>query len=160
MITPIIMLVLMIGPYLLVRLLPVGSRPVDAPTAAAIGAGLLFTFTGIGHFIQTDSMAEMLPAWVSARVLIVNLSGVLEFVIALGFFLPRTRRLSGWIAIAVLVMFFPANIYAAINHVPFGGHAWGPVYLLIRGPLQLAILLWVYWFTIRPPRLAPDPGVG
>jgi hypothetical protein len=30
-----------------------------------------------------------------------------------------------------------------------GGHAWGPVYLLLRAPLQLAILLWVYWFTLR-----------
>lgn len=31
-----------------------------------------------------------------------------------------------------------------------GGYAWGPVYLLIRAPLQLAILFRVYWFTIRP----------
>ena len=33
-------------------------------------------------------------------------------------------------AAAVLVLFFPANIYAAINHIPMGGHAWGPVYRL------------------------------
>ena len=49
----------------------------------------------------------------------------------------------------VLMLFFPANIYAAIQHVPMGGHAWGPVYLLVRAPLQAAILLWVYRFTIR-----------
>jgi uncharacterized membrane protein len=55
------------------------------------------------------------------------------------------------VATVVLVLFFPANVYAALNHIPMGGHAWGPVYLLVRAPLQIIILLWVYWFTIRPP---------
>ena len=32
-----------------------------------------------------------------------------------------------------------------------GGHAWGPVYLWLRAPLQLALLAWVAWFTIRIP---------
>jgi uncharacterized membrane protein len=54
----------------------------------------------------------------------------------------------------VLILFFPANIYAAINHIPLGGHAWGPAYLLIRAPLQAIILFWVYWFTIRQPNTA------
>jgi len=58
------------------------------------------------------------------------------------------------VAVSVLVLFFPANIYAAINHIPMGGHARGPVYLLIRAPLQVIILSWVYWFTIRQPNTA------
>jgi uncharacterized membrane protein len=91
----------------------------------------------------------MLPPSVPQRVLLVYLTGVLEFAIALGFMVPRARRVSGWVAAAVLVLFFPANIYAAIHHVPMGGHAWGPIYLLIRGPLQAIILLWTYGFTIR-----------
>jgi len=32
-----------------------------------------------------------------------------------------------------------------------GGHAWGPAYLLIRAPLQLLILGWVYYFVLRNP---------
>ena len=51
----------------------------------------------------------------------------------------------------MLVAFFPANIYAALNHVPMGGHAWGPVYLLVRAPVQLIILAWTYVFVIRQP---------
>jgi uncharacterized membrane protein len=57
--------------------------------------------------------------------------------------------MTSWVAAAILVLFFPANIYAAINQVPMGGHAWGPEYLLIRAPLQVAILFWVYWFGIK-----------
>jgi len=142
--TPLIMLALMVVPYLVYR----------SDAAATAGLALLFLFTGSGHFLQTEPMAQMLPPWVPARVPLVYLTGVLEFAIAIAFLLPETRRAAGWMAAAVLVLFFPANIYAAVNHVPMGGHAWGPVYLLVRGPLQLAILMWIYWFTLRRPRSA------
>lgn len=144
MITPLIMLALMISPWLALR-----SR-----NAAAFGLGLLFIFTGVGHFVQTGPMAQMLPEFVPSRVALVYLTGILEFVIAAGFFVPATRRIAGWGAAAVLVLFFPANIYAAFAHVPVGGHAWGPVYLLIRAPLQAAIVAWAWWFTLR------DSGAG
>jgi uncharacterized membrane protein len=84
--TPIVLFVLMMGPYLLVRLLSlVTQRDYNAQRAATIGLTLLFVFTGIGHFIDTESMAQMLPAWVPARVILVYLTGVLEFAIAVGF---------------------------------------------------------------------------
>jgi uncharacterized membrane protein len=141
--TPLIMLGLMVGPWL-------ARRTQDA---GVLGLVLLFVFTASGHFLQTELMAQMLPSWVPASVALVYATGVLELAIAIALLLPDTRRAAGWMAAAVLVLFFPANIYAALNHVPMGGHAWGPVYLLVRGPLQLAILGWVYCFTIkRPPR--------
>ena len=34
----------------------------------------------------------------------------------------------------------PANVHAAIQHVAIGGHEAGPVYLLIRLPLQLIVI--------------------
>jgi len=151
MVTPIVMLLLMVGPYRILRSFPAARRrDFDGRGAAAVGLGLLFVFTSVGHFIQTAPMALMLPPWVPARIPLVYATGVLEFAIAAGFFVPRTRRLAGWAAAAVLVLFLPANVYAALNHVPMGGHAWGPQYLLIRIPVQIMILLWVYWFALRP----------
>ena len=159
--TPIIMLVLMTAPYLIVRTFSrVTGRDADVRGAAAIGAGILFIFTGVGHFIQTGPMAQMLPPRVPERTLLVRLTGILEFAIAVGFLVPRTRRFAGWAAAAVLVLFFPANIYAAVNRVPMGGHEWGPVYLLVRAPLQAIVLLWVYWFTIRQPDAALRAGAA
>ncbi|MCI0528483.1 MAG: hypothetical protein L0Y56_13675 [Nitrospira sp.] len=152
--TPLIMLFLMTAPYGAMRLLVVMThRKYDFRAAGAIGLVLLFTFTGIGHFIQTDPMAQMLPPWVPARVLIIYLTGILEFALAVGFAIPKFRRLTGWVAAVILILFFPANIYAAFNHVPMGGHAWGLIYLLIRAPLQVFILFWVYWFCIKPPSI-------
>jgi uncharacterized membrane protein len=152
MITPIIMLALMTTPWLIARGIAGAMRlEIDTRSAAAIGLGILFIFTGIGHFLQTEVMAQMLPPWVPLRVFLVYLTGLLEFVIAAGFLIPKFRRIAGWVAAAMLVLFFPANIYAAINHIPMGGHAWGPVYLLVRVPLQAIIVIWVCWFTIRIP---------
>ncbi len=152
---PIIMLILLVAPYGLLRVVQLFTeRDVDLYGAGAIGLTLLFILTGIGHFIDTDPMVQMLPPWVPARVAIIYVTGVFEFVIAAGFLFSRFRRLTGWIAAPMLVLLFPANIYAAIYHVPQGGHAWGPVYLLFRAPVQLIIFFWVYWFTIRAPKLA------
>lgn len=147
--TPLVMLLLMTGPWLAARAAAAATgRPVDVH-AAAVGLALMFAFTGLGHFVETETMALMVPAWVPARVPAIYVTGILEFAIAAGLVVGRTRRLAGWAAAVLLIVFLPANVYAAWHRVPMGGHAWGPVYLLVRAPLQLAILLWAYWFTIR-----------
>jgi hypothetical protein len=52
-------------------------------------------------------------------------NGVLELAIAFGFLVPKSMWFMGWLAARVLILFFPANIYAAINDIPMGGHGWG-----------------------------------
>lgn len=109
---PIIMLFLLVAPYgVLHRVQLFTERAVELYSA---GLTLLFILTGIGHFTDADSMAQMLPPWVPAGFAIIYLTGVLEFVIAIGFLFSRFRRLTGWITATMLVLFFPANIYAAI----------------------------------------------
>jgi uncharacterized membrane protein len=131
--TPIVMLVLMMGPYLLVRLLSlVTQRDYSARRAAAIGLTVLFVFTGLGHFIDTASMAQMLPPWIPERVLFIYLTGVLEFAVAAGFLSEKYRRFTGWVAAIMLVSFFPANVYAALNHIAMGGHAWAQFIFLFE----------------------------
>ncbi len=144
MVTPVLMLMLLTMPEWTARLLRRAGRRVDLVAPAAWGAGLLFVFTASGHFLQTAGMADMLPPWVPHRVALVHATGVLELVIAAAFFTARWRRGAAWAALLVLITFFPVNIYAALHHAPMGGHAWGPVYLLVRGPLQLFILWWIW----------------
>ncbi|MBK4737348.1 DoxX family protein [Noviherbaspirillum pedocola] len=152
--TPIIMLALMMLPWTVTLAWYRARRqPLDGSRSAVIGLTLLFVFTGIGHFVQTMPMVQMLPPWVPQREALVYASGLLEFAIAIGFLFTRTRRTTGWLAVAVLIGFFPLNIYAAIHHVPMGGHAWGPAYLLIRAPLQIAIVMWIICFILRRSRI-------
>lgn len=149
----------MTGPWLVVRMLHSrGIDRIDPRAAAAWGLAALFAFTGIGHFAKTGEMVAMLPPWLPAREWLVYATGVLEFGLALGLAVPRTRRLAGWAALAALVLFFPANVYAALHHTGMGGHADGPAYLLIRTPLQLAIAAWTWAFVCRRPQTDDAPA--
>lgn len=119
-----------------------------------ISLAFLFLFTGMGHFVQTDGMVQMLPAWVPARTAIIWASGIAEWLLAAGLLAGRYQRLVGIAVIVFLVAVFPGNVYAAINRVDFGGHGAGPEYLLVRAPFQLLLIAWAYWFAVRTPRRA------
>jgi uncharacterized membrane protein len=149
MVTPLLMLLILVLPFLVRRFshLPV---PANDRQAAAWGLGLLFLFTASGHFLQANAMVQMLPAWVPARKELVHATGVLEIAVALAVLSRRWRTAGAWAALIVLVVFFPANIHAALQHAPMGGHAWGPSYLLIRAPLQLFICGWIWLLILRP----------
>lgn len=142
--TPLIMLAILAVPLAIVwNLRRLGLR-VSLDVAGVLGLVLLFLFTASGHFVQAQAMAEMLPPLVAAHVPLIYATGVLELALSLGIALPPTRRLAGLAAIAVLVLFFPANVYAAFAQVEMGGHTWGPVYLLIRAPLQVLLIAWTW----------------
>lgn len=148
--TPLIILGLLIAPVAILRARTAATGlPFDAKLAGTVGLSLAFVFFGVGHFAATAAMVDMLPPWVPERVLIVYLTGVLEWSLAGMLLVRRFRRAAGWMCIAVLVAFFPANVYAALNSIGMGGHQCGPIYLLIRAPLQLVLIAWTYWFVVR-----------
>ena len=146
MITPLIVLCILLVPLLGASI--AGGRD-GAALGGILGISAAFIFFGIGHFVQTDAMVAMLPDILPARREIVLTMGVLEFAIAVGFLVPASRRFAGLAAIAVLVGFFPVNVYAAFAHADMGGHAWGPEYLLIRFPLQVLLVAWTWIFVLR-----------
>ncbi len=125
------------------------SPPLPLRRRGQISLALLFVFTAIGHFVQTGPMMQMLPPAIPARTAIVWASGVFEFLLAVGFLIPRYARIAGIAAIVFLVLVFPGNIYAAIHRVPMGGHEAGPMYLLVRGPFQLLLIAWAWFFAAR-----------
>lgn len=144
--TPIIVLCILFLP--LIAAWVIGGRQ-SVATGGVLGIAIAFVFFGIGHYAQTEAMVAMLPDFVPLRREFVLATGVLEFAIAVGLLLPTTRRASGFVAIAVLIGFFPANVYAALNYTGMGGHVWGPAYLLIRAPLQILLIGWVWVFAVR-----------
>lgn len=151
--TPVIMLVLLFGPYVAIGGLerPLGREILDPTIRGCLGITLVFLFTGAGHFIQSEPMATMMPPGTPFVMPLIYLTGVIEIVAAIAVLLPRIRRVVGWALIAMLIGFLPVNVYAAVNRVGMGGHLWGPVYLLIRVPLQVVLGWWVWRFALRSP---------
>ncbi|KDM90057.1 hypothetical protein [Photobacterium galatheae] len=150
--TPLVILMLLCSPLLLSYF--AGKRGIEMRDRfASYGLGLAFLFFALGHFVATEGMVEMLPPWLPSRYAIVYLTGVFEVMIAAGIFISAYRQVAGQIAIATFLCFFTANIYAAWHSVGLGGHQWGPVYLLIRAPLQLLLIFWTYHFCVKRPVL-------
>lgn len=147
--TLLFLILLLVGPYLLLTLAGRwSSRFQIAPAKRArVGLSLFFIFTGLGHFIRTPEMAAMLPPNVPYRTELVYFTGILELLGAIGVWIPRLTRLTGFLLILMLLAVLPANIYSAINRVDFGGHQAGPLYLLVRIPFQLFVVCWTHFAT-------------
>ena len=146
MVTPLVMTALLVIPYLASKARRAAPR--SQQRAAVGGIALVFLFTGVGHFIETGPMTEMLPEVVPQRVLLVYISGILEIGLAVLILMPPLQRPVGGLLLVMLIAFLPLNIYAALNRVPMGGHVWGPTYLLIRVPLQLLLMIWIARFAV------------
>ncbi|MCJ8298429.1 MAG: hypothetical protein MJK13_05750 [Pseudomonadales bacterium] len=152
MLTPIIILCLLTLPLSIGWYLNKTSKspaPLNVARYACIGLGICFIFFAIGHLLKTQGMVEMLPAWIPFRSLIIYATGILELTIGLALFTPSLQLRAAQLAIVVFIVFFPANIYAALQGVGLGGHQWGAIYLLIRAPLQLILIAWAYFFCIN-----------
>lgn len=149
--TPLIMLGLLIAPSIFNGLWKSLSEDalLGSRTEGCIGITLVFCFTGLGHFVQTESMAQMLPPWIPFPLLLVHVTGVIELLLAAMILVRQWRRLTGILLILILFLLLPVNIYAALNRIGMGGHEWGPIYLLIRVPLQLILIGWIWWFAVR-----------
>src|SRR5262245_46382475 len=112
----------------------------DVEWSGRFGLTLVFAFTALGHFVKTDAMAEMLPPSISGRRALILASGIFELLVAMLLLGWPKSRLLGLSIIGFLVAIFPANVYAAVQRIPFGGHSAGPIYLLIRAPVQLLLI--------------------
>jgi len=149
-VTPIIILLILSSPLVIAfAYSSLRKLPVDINKYACWGLGLAFIFFFIGHMVKVVGMTEMLPAWVPFKVPLIYITGVLELFVGVALFIPRFQLVAAKLAIVIFIVFFPANIYAAINSVGLGGHQWGPVYLLIRTPLQIILITWAYLLCIK-----------
>ena len=147
--------------FVLIKRFRFGRWTFAGPARGAMA--VLLCFTGVSHFFLTAGMASMLPDFVPFREAIVYLSGVAEIALGIAMALPARfvasapdwRRRVGMVAALFIAALTPANIYAALHSVDFGGHSAGPAYLWFRIPLQLLFLLWIYFAFIRAD--APEP---
>ena len=116
---------------------------------------LWFLIGGIAHFAATETEMRIVPPslpWPHAVVLV---SGALELLGAFGILWPRTRRLAGIGLFALTIAVTPANIYMLQHAELFGIPTW---LLVLRLPLQVALLALIAWATILPGRRAAQPA--
>lgn len=90
----------------------------DWSAAIAVGLAVMFVLTGIAHFappLRAD-LVTIVPPALPAPGLLVTVTGVLELLGAAGLLLPNTRVIAAGCLLVLMLVMFPANIYAA--HMP------------------------------------------
>ena len=85
------------------------------PAAIAVGLALMFTMTGVAHFVpgMRRDMIAIVPPRLPKPALLVTITGVLELLGAIGLLYPPTRVAAAACLFLLMLVMFPANVYAA-----------------------------------------------
>ena len=121
--------------------------PLTRWRVAGIGFVFLWFFIGgIAHFVLTDTEMRIVPPWFPWPRAAVLLSGVFEILGAIGVLWRPSRQVAGWGLFALTLAITPAHIYMLQSPELFGVPYWA---LVLRLPVQLALLMLIWWST-RP----------
>lgn len=84
------------------------------PSAIAAGLAAMFVLTGVAHFVDPlrRDMIAIVPPRLPAPAHLVTVTGVLELLGAAGLFYPPTRVAAAVGLFALMLVMFPANVYA------------------------------------------------
>jgi uncharacterized membrane protein len=110
--------------------------------------GAFYVFAGANHFANPDFYLPMMPAWLPAHRLLIDLSGLAEIACGVGVLVRETRVAAAWGTIALLIAVFPANLHVALHDVPIGGATQGAGALnYLRLAFQPVLIAWAWWYT-------------
>lgn len=109
---------------------------------------IMLIFTALAHFNQTEYMIEMLPDFIPYKKETIYITGILEFLAAMGLFINKTVKITSYLLILFYLSILPANIIGSIKQVNLGGMVAGVPYLFFRIPLQILFIIWIYYFGI------------
>lgn len=93
-----------------------GVSYVDSwPQAIAVGLAAMFVVTGVAHFVNPlrRDMIAIVPPRLPAAGVLVTITGVLELAGAVGLLYPPTRVAAAVCLFALMLVMFPANVYAS-----------------------------------------------
>jgi uncharacterized membrane protein len=84
-------------------------------SSIAVGLALMFVVTGIAHFVHPlrRDLVAIVPPRLPAPGLLVAFTGVLELLGAAGLLYPPTRAAAAVALGALMLVMFPANVYAS-----------------------------------------------
>ncbi len=116
-----------------------------APWHLYVMAGM-YILAGIVHFIKPKMYMRMMPRYLPYHKFFVFLSGAVEIVLGIGLCFDVSRRLSIFGIILMLAAFLPVHFYMLSNEKAAAGlPKWA---LILRIPLQFALMYWAYSYSI------------
>ncbi len=110
------------------------------------GLSLLFLLTGLNHLYYPNCYISMVPPYLPFDHELSYISGAFQIIGAIAILFSKARRIVGYTLIIFLIAILPANIQMIMYPETSSCH---PDMIYLRLPLQIVLILWVYWATIR-----------
>ena len=106
----------------------------------------VYIVAGIYHFINPAFYLHLMPDWLPQHELSNYAGGVVEIILGVGLIPEKTRKISAWMIIAMLTVFF------FVIHIPMVVQFYGKNTLwfwisILRLPLQVYLIWWAYKYT-------------
>lgn len=83
----------------------------DLKTANLYLLSGFYVVAGVNHFINPDFYYSLIPEYLPFHDAINYLSGFAEVLLGIGVLFQKTRRLSSYLLVVMLISFIPAHIY-------------------------------------------------
>ncbi|MDB5802599.1 MAG: hypothetical protein JWL63_3538 [Rhodocyclales bacterium] len=131
-------------------------------TRHTLSEKLLATFFVVGgtlHFIFPRTYAHIIPPWIPQPLLMVWISGVCEIAGGLGVLQARLQRAAGYGLIVLSLAVFPANVQMFLNAHAADHSIAAQALLLLRLPLQIPLIYWIWRTTVMRPSDTPMPAL-
>jgi uncharacterized membrane protein len=113
----------------------------DWQASTRTGLALMFVFTGVAHFTGPRAdLVAMVPPKLPYPGLLVTITGLAEFAGAFGLLMPGFNRLAAYGLMALLVLLFPANVYASRTGHTIAGRP--------HTPLPFRTILQIFWIGL------------
>ena len=110
---------------------------------------LFYFFAGVNHFIKPETYINIIPPYLPWPETLNNLAGIFEILFALLLIPVKTRKISSWGIILMLIAFMPVHIYmiqqASLDPLSLGQFTITPLIAWVRIPFQIIFIVWAYW---------------
>lgn len=107
--------------------------------------GILFVLAGMNHFWKPKIYERILPPYIPAPGSMVIISGIVEMILGFMIMNKNSQTEAAWGIIILLILFIPVHIYMLQNEkAAMKLPKW---VLILRLPLQFALIYWAYLYT-------------
>lgn len=107
--------------------------------------GILFVLAGMNHFRQPKLYERIIPPYIPAHASVVLIFGIVEMILGFMIMNKNTQQEAAWGIIILLLAFLPVHIYMLLNKkAALKLPKW---VLILRIPLQFALIYWAYLYT-------------
>ena len=107
--------------------------------------GIILVVAGMNHFWKPKIYERIIPPYLPSPGSLVIISGIVEMILGFMIMNKNSQQEAAWGIIILLVLFIPVHIYMLQNEkASMKLPKW---ILILRLPLQLALMYWAFLYT-------------